>query len=185
MGAAASAAEPTILTPKPGPEPRINGPRLFGVRAGHPFLYRIPCTGERPITFAVDNPPAGLRVDADSGIVTGNAPGVNGDYVVTFHAKNSHGTANKTFTIVVGDQLALTPPMGWNSWYTWYHNITDKKMRVAADQMISTGMADVGYMYVSIDDCWMMQSPEGYEVRKSRLHGQDVTAVVGKTRSSR
>ncbi len=55
-------------------------------------------------------------------------------------------------------------------------------MRQAADQMVATGMADVGYMYVSIDDCWMMQSPEGYEVRKARLHGQDTKAVVGKTR---
>ena len=97
-------------------------------------------------------------------------------------AKNEHGAAEKEFTIVVGDKLALTPPMGWNSWYTWYHTITGKKMREAADQMVASGMADVGYMYVNVDDCWMMQSPEGYEVRKSRLHGQDTKATVGKTR---
>ncbi len=39
------AAEMPILTPKPGPEPRINGPRVYGVRPGKPFLYRIPATG--------------------------------------------------------------------------------------------------------------------------------------------
>ena len=72
--------------------------------------------------------------------------------------------------------------MGWNSWYTWYHTITGKKMREAADQMVASGMADAGYMYVNVDDCWMMQSPEGYEVRKSRLRGQDTKATVGKTR---
>ena len=40
--------EKFILTPKPGPEPRINGPRVFGVTPGKPFIYRIPCTGVRP-----------------------------------------------------------------------------------------------------------------------------------------
>ena len=47
--------------------------------------------------------------------------------------------------------------MGWNHWYTHYHRITDKLMREAADVMISSGMADVGYQYVNIDDCWMMK----------------------------
>jgi alpha-galactosidase len=171
-----------MLTPKPGPEPRINGPRLFGARPGRPFLYRIPCSGQRPIEFDVSNLPRGLHVDTVSGIISGTAPGEQGQYPVTLHAKNDHGAATKEFTVVVGDKLALTPPMGWNSWYTWYHTITDNKMRVAADQMIATGMADVGYMYVNIDDCWMMQSPQGHEVRKDRLLGQDVKAVVGKTR---
>lgn len=182
---AAPDEERVILTPRPGPEPRINGPRLFGVRPGRPFLYRIPCSGQRPIEFDVRGLPHDLRVDAESGIVTGTAPRDRGEYVVTLRATNARGAAEKEFTIVVGDTLALTPPMGWNSWYTWYHKITDDKMRNAADQMVATGMADVGYMYVSIDDCWMKQSPEGYEVRKSRLHGQDVAAVVGVTRGPR
>jgi len=57
----------------------------------------------------------------------------------------------------VGDLLALTPPMGWNHWYTWYHKITDQVVRRAADAMIASGMADFGYQYVSIDDCWMIK----------------------------
>ncbi len=43
--------KPLILTPKPGPEPRINGPRVYGCRPDHPFLYRIPATGRRPMQF--------------------------------------------------------------------------------------------------------------------------------------
>jgi alpha-galactosidase len=39
-----------ILTPKPGPAPRINGPRVYGCRPGNPFIYRIPTTGLRPMT---------------------------------------------------------------------------------------------------------------------------------------
>jgi alpha-galactosidase len=45
--------------------------------------------------------------------------------------------------------------MGWNHWYAHYNRITDAMMREAADIMIRTGMADVGYDYVNIDDCWM------------------------------
>ena len=57
---AAGAGEPRIiLTPKPGPAPRINGARVFGVRPGSPFLFTIPATGERPMTFAVDDLPDG------------------------------------------------------------------------------------------------------------------------------
>jgi len=40
-----------ILTPRPGPRPRINGPKVYGCRPGRPFIYRIPCTGKRPISF--------------------------------------------------------------------------------------------------------------------------------------
>jgi alpha-galactosidase len=56
---------------------------------------------------------------------------------------------------VAGDTLALTPPMGWNSWYIHYDRVSEAIMRQAADQMIDTGMADYGYQYVNIDDCWM------------------------------
>jgi alpha-galactosidase len=149
--------EKVILTPQPGPVPRIHGPRLFGVRSGRPFIYRIPCTGERPIAFRVDNLPDGLTLDAKQGIITGHAPEQKDEYVVTFHAKNQHGEAAKQFTLVVGDKLALTPPMGWNSWYIHYNRVTEQHMRAAADQMIASGMADVGYMYVNIDDCWMKE----------------------------
>jgi alpha-galactosidase len=44
-----------ILTPKSSAMPRINGPKIFGVRPGSSFLYSIPATGARPMTFAVDH----------------------------------------------------------------------------------------------------------------------------------
>jgi len=46
-----------MLTPKPGPAPRINGPTVYGCRPGHPFLYRIPTQGERPIRFSAGGLP--------------------------------------------------------------------------------------------------------------------------------
>ena len=44
--------------------------------------------------------------------------------------------------------------MGWNDWYAYYDHVTDKLLREAADVMVKKGMADVGYQYVDIDDCW-------------------------------
>jgi len=56
-------ALPAPRTPVPGPAPRINGPTIFGVRPASPFLYTIPATGERPVTFAATGLPAGLTLD--------------------------------------------------------------------------------------------------------------------------
>jgi len=155
-GAAEAAPPPKalILTPRPGPAPRLNGPQVYGCRPGNPFLYRIPCQGERPIHFSANRLPDTLTLDAGLGIITGTAP-AQGEYAVTFTATNSHGTAERRFKIVAGDTLALTPPMGWNSWYVHFNRVKDADLRVAADAMIASGMADVGYQYVNVDDCWM------------------------------
>lgn len=50
--------------------------------------------------------------------------------------------------------LALTPPMGWNSWNKFGCNIDEATVRRVADAMVSSGMKDAGYTYVVIDDCW-------------------------------
>ena len=50
--------------------------------------------------------------------------------------------------------LALTPPMGWNSWNKFACNVNEKTVRDTADAMVATGMRDAGYRYVVIDDCW-------------------------------
>lgn len=143
-----------ILTPRPKPQPRINGPLVYGCRPGNPFLYRIPCQGERPISFKVKGLPPELKLDSSTGIITGKAP-KRGEYDVLIQARNSKGKDKRKLKIMAGDQLALTPHMGWNHWYAHYDRITDKMMLEAADIMISSGMADVGYDYVNIDDCWM------------------------------
>ena len=52
------------------------------------------------------------------------------------------------------NQVALTPPMGWNSWNFFAGKVTDQDIRNAADQLVSTGMKDAGYVYINIDDTW-------------------------------
>lgn len=50
--------------------------------------------------------------------------------------------------------LALTPPMGWNSWNTFACNVDEVLIREAADAIVASGMKESGYQYVVLDDCW-------------------------------
>lgn len=51
--------------------------------------------------------------------------------------------------------IGATPPMGWNSWNAFACNIDETRIKAAADALVSSGMKDVGYQYVNVDDCWM------------------------------
>ena len=53
-------------------------------------------------------------------------------------------------------KLALTPPMGWNSWNKFACDVSEQLIRETADAVVSTGMKDAGYQYVNIDDCWQV-----------------------------
>jgi alpha-galactosidase len=176
-----------MLTPKPADTPQINSPEVYGARPGKPFVYRIPATGIRPMEYEAVGLPQTLKLDQENGIITGRTPGEKGKYPFTLQVKNAKGKDEKQFTLVVGDLLALTPTMGWNHWYTHYHFITADRIRAAADAMVESGMADAGYQYVSIDDCWMRISPEQVEStldpsRKTRSKGLNLEAKVGKVR---
>ena len=50
--------------------------------------------------------------------------------------------------------LALTPPMGWNSWNHFADRVDDTIIREAADALVKSGLAAAGYTYINIDDCW-------------------------------
>ncbi|MQY28611.1 Alpha-galactosidase A [Nocardia sp. RB56] len=50
--------------------------------------------------------------------------------------------------------VALTPPMGWNTWNSYGCDLSDRIVRQAADAMVSSGLRDAGYRYVIVDDCW-------------------------------
>jgi len=59
-----------------------------------------------------------------------------------------------TRTPAEAQEIAQTPPMGWNSWNFFAEKVTDKDIRAAADNLVATGMKDAGYIYVNIDDTW-------------------------------
>lgn len=50
--------------------------------------------------------------------------------------------------------LALTPPMGWNSWNKFGCDISESLIREVADAMVESGLADAGFVYINLDDCW-------------------------------
>jgi alpha-galactosidase len=56
----------------------------------------------------------------------------------------------------IATTLALTPPMGWNSWNKFACNVNEQLIRQTADAMVKSGMKDAGYQYVNIDDCWLL-----------------------------
>ncbi len=53
--------------------------------------------------------------------------------------------------------LALTPPMGWNSWNKFGCNVSEDLIKGMADAMVSSGLKDAGYQYIVIDDCWQVR----------------------------
>lgn len=58
------------------------------------------------------------------------------------------------------DDLAKTPPMGWNSWNKFRCEINEQLVMEIADAMVASGMKDAGYEYVVIDDCWQVDRDE-------------------------
>jgi len=145
-----------ILTPPESPYPKINGAKVFGVRPGHPFLFRIAATGKRPMTFASENLPKGLSLDTATGIISGVLE-KKGETFVTLKAKNELNMATRKFKIVVGDIIALTPPMGWNGYNRFGDLISQDIVKTAVDAMVSSGLINHGWTYINIDDSWSIK----------------------------
>jgi alpha-galactosidase len=146
-------SEPYILTPLPTAEPRINSAKVFGVRPGSPFQFLVATTGDRPMTFSAESLPMGLTIDEQTGIITGTLSKV-GTYEVKLGAENAKGKAAKILRIVCGDRIALTPPMGWNSWNCFAGEVSADKVKRAADAMVKSGLINHGWTYINIDDFW-------------------------------
>jgi alpha-galactosidase len=56
--------------------------------------------------------------------------------------------------------MALTPPMGWNSWNKFACNVSEDLIKSMTDAMVASGMKDAGYQYMVIDDCWQVNRDE-------------------------
>jgi len=172
-----------VLTPPVAKEPRINGADIWGVRPGSPVIFRVATSGERPMKFSAKGLPEGVAID-EKGVLRGVAPSEKGDYDVIVTAENVHGRATRTIRLAVGDTIALTPPMGWNSWNTLCYRLTADKVKAAAKAMDESGLADHGWAYVNLDDWWEMNNsgcPRA-EMRKRDFGGRD--DVTGPARDS-
>ena len=50
--------------------------------------------------------------------------------------------------------VGRVPIMGWSSWYGFTDNIDEGMLRGMADAMVSTGLSQVGFNLIAIDDGW-------------------------------
>ncbi len=71
--------------------------------------------------------------------------------------------------------VALTPPMGWSSWNLFRHKISEKLIREIADAMADSGLAEAGYVYVNIDDCWQSSARD----KDGKLQADKITFPNG------
>ena len=153
---------PRIAAPSTSPRPAIHGPRVTGATPGRPFLFRVPATGAAPLRFSAEGLPAGLAIDAATGIISGKIEQA-GESVVKLGVRGSGGAARSELRIVAGkDALALTPPMGWNSWNVWGPAVDAQKVLQAAEWLERSGLAAHGFQYIVIDDTWSgKRGPDG------------------------
>ena len=79
-----------ILTPPESAKPSINGADIWGVRPGHPVIFRVATSGERPMRFSAKGLPQGVTLD-EKGVLRGVAPEKPGDYDIEVTAENAKG----------------------------------------------------------------------------------------------
>jgi alpha-galactosidase len=178
-----SSQRPEIVVPalEPAPSiassrsaaPLLNYPRITGATPGKPFMFLIPASGDEPLTFAARNLPAGLVLNAKTGLITGSLERA-GRTPVEITVTNRRGKTSGTLTIVGGDDaLALTPPLGWNSWNAWGNTVTAERVKLSADGMVKSGLHRQGYTYINIDDVW----EGGMEPNPATGRGRNVAAA--------
>ena len=149
-----------VLTPPAARAPRINGATRYGVRPGHPILYKVAVTGEKPVDISVAGLPNGAVYNAANRTITGKVTEA-GEYPIVVTAENAAGKAERKMSLVVGETICLTPPMGWNSWNAFAGAVSDEKVRIATDQIVKLGLDEHGYSFVNVDDFWQRNSENG------------------------
>ena len=154
--------------PVAGPKPAIHYPRIVGATPGRPFLFLIPATGEGPLDLHGREPARRADARRKDRRPLRFAQGGRQDGREN-HRERAGRRRRGTLTIVGGEhKLALTPPMGWNSWNAWGGQVDADKIRAAADAMVTSGLAAHGFQYVNIDDTW-----EGKRDADGVLHVND------------
>ncbi len=144
---------PYVLTPPDAATPALHGARLLGARPGTPLVHRVPAIGRPPLRFSAEGLPAGLQLDVNTGVIRGTVPPA-GSYTVKLTVSNALGSAQRDWTLVSGEQLALTPALGWNSWNAFGTAVSDADVRQAARVFVDQGLAAKGWSSLHIDDGW-------------------------------
>ncbi|MBZ5495089.1 MAG: alpha-galactosidase [Acidobacteriia bacterium] len=155
QGQAAAAMSPAA--------PRFNSALAVGVRPGTPFLHCLAVSGARPLNLAVRRLPPGLKFDAGSGILSGSIR-KPGEYIIQAHAENTAGKAEAEIRISCGDRLALTPPMGWNSYDAFGDSVVESEV-LANAVWLKEHLQPFGWDTVVVDFRWYDSKADGIRVQ--------------------
>ena len=132
--------------------PQIHSASVYGASPGKPILYRIPVTGQRPITYRAEGLPDGLRLE---GSCIRGAVEKEGLYPVTLFAENALGEAKRTLTFEIRPgAVLLTPLMGFTTWNAFGFAVKQADVERTAEQMLEAGLCEYGYRYMNIDSGW-------------------------------
>ena len=151
-GALAAPTNVTISMTAPPATPAVHSPAVIGWNPGTPFVHAIAATGTAPLAYSAAGLPAGLSLDASTGIITGMMPAA-GSYPFTVTVSNAMGRATSTITLTSGSTIALTPPMGWNSYDAYGGNVTEAQY-LANAQALKTTLTPFGWNAAVIDFHW-------------------------------
>ena len=143
--------------------PRFNGARMVGVQPGTPLIYSLAVSGERPVAFSAQNLPRGLKLDPETGSLTGKL-NTAGEYPFKATAKNSVGEAEAEIKIVCGDTLALTPPLGWNSYDNFGDAVTEAETLTNA-AWLKEHLQPFGWDTIVVDFRWYDALADGIRVQ--------------------
>jgi alpha-galactosidase len=159
-----------IAAALPAAIPQFHNAQVVGIYPNTPLLLSLAVTGENPMDYSVKHLPRGLSLDSKTGIITG-ALRQKGEYIFTALAKNSVGTARTKIKIVCGDTLALTPPMGWNSYDAFGDSVVESEVLSNA-LWLKRNLQPYGWDTVVVDFRWYdsladgvrVQNPEGVTI---------------------
>jgi alpha-galactosidase len=152
-----------IAAAQMGAAPQFNGARIVGIRPGSPLIYSLAVTGSRPMNFTVDRLPAGLKFDEATGIITGSLAKA-GNYTIRERAKNLAGRADTELKIVCGDNIALVPPMGWNSYDAFGDSVVESEV-LANAAWLKEHLQPLGWDTVVVDFRWYDSKADGIRVQ--------------------
>ncbi len=78
------------------------------------------------------------------------------------------------------NDLANVPPMGWNSWNTFFDTYDESLIMEMADILVSEGYRDCGYQYLILDDCWLEKDrdPSGRLVPSRSRFSNGIEPVI-------
>ncbi len=117
------------------------------------MMHRFACNNQEAV-ITVSNLPEGLKYNAERKLVEGKIS-TKGTYKYNVTLTSDDNAVKQEITVVVSpDLISPTPLMGWTSWNAFQDNIDESVLTQTADLLVSTGLKDVGFKYLLVDDVW-------------------------------